>query len=138
MTFVDVITDIFLVIVTVIFCGVVLSFIIGFFAQFCPWNYAFTVAPARTRVAPDDQPTPQQTPIAPQIPIASYRKPMPPRIIPHKCNNDQCSICLETIKKNDIRSQCVKCNNCFHKKCLDTWLQNHNTCPLCRTDWIQF
>lgn len=137
MTFVDVITDIFVIIVTVIFCGVVLSFIISFFAQFCPWHYAFTVAPA-----PDDQATQQQTSIATQIPVAMYRNPVPQRIIPHaikhKCNNDQCSICLETIKKNDIKSQCVNCNNCFHKKCLDTWLQSHNTCPLCRTDWIRF
>jgi len=25
-----------------------------------------------------------------------------------------------------------KCKHCFHKKCIEQWFKNHNTCPLCR------
>ena len=43
-----------------------------------------------------------------------------------------CSICLD----NDLYTykSWVKMNNCthqFHRHCVDLWLENHDTCPLC-------
>ena len=43
----------------------------------------------------------------------------------------ECPICLDDIKKNQ-ESKTV-CNHKFHKECLNTWLNTHNTCPLCRS-----
>ncbi len=48
----------------------------------------------------------------------------------------ECSICLEKIDK--IAVKCCQCGHCFHKKCLDYWLQQNDTCPLCRGKCINF
>jgi hypothetical protein len=55
------------------------------------------------------------------------------------CNNEHtdtisnnlitCSICLLELKKND---KTLDCKHIFHKKCIDEWISNNNTCPLCR------
>lgn len=47
---------------------------------------------------------------------------------------DKCSICMESfIDSDDVRV--LLCKHCFHPKCVDIWLTEHNTtCPLCRTD----
>lgn len=46
-----------------------------------------------------------------------------------------CNICLETMK-NGEECRALPCsettNHRFHKKCIDTWLRSHNTCPTCR------
>lgn len=44
-------------------------------------------------------------------------------------NPIQCSICLIDLKK-DIKV--LSCKHEYHKKCIDAWLTNNNTCPLCR------
>ena len=41
-----------------------------------------------------------------------------------------CSICLSNLYFNKV---CTDCNHTFHRSCLSTWLNNNNTCPLCRT-----
>ncbi len=45
-----------------------------------------------------------------------------------------CTVCMEEIK---INSKCKKipgCGHQFHKKCIDTWLNESKTCPNCRLD----
>lgn len=46
---------------------------------------------------------------------------------------NQCSICLENFLKKE-KKIIVKCSHEFHKKCIKEWLNNNNTCPLCRTE----
>lgn len=42
-----------------------------------------------------------------------------------------CSVCLEPIE--NIRSaKTTLCEHTFHRECIDTWLERHNTCPECR------
>lgn len=41
----------------------------------------------------------------------------------------ECAICLET-DNNEFTT--LKCNHTFHTKCINMWLNNHNTCPYCR------
>ena len=47
---------------------------------------------------------------------------------------EQCSICLETIKNNDIVREINKCKHCFHIGCSDKWFEEKITCPNCRQD----
>lgn len=44
-------------------------------------------------------------------------------------HNDNCCICLETIKKLDF--SCINCKNNFHKYCV----RNCQKCPLCRKNY---
>jgi hypothetical protein len=43
-----------------------------------------------------------------------------------------CSICLEPIRMNGIKTSC---NHQYHKNCIKKWINlNHRSCPLCRED----
>ncbi len=49
-------------------------------------------------------------------------------------NDDNiCSICLANIDKS---TQKLPCNHEFHKNCIDVWLKNNASCPICRTNII--
>ena len=41
----------------------------------------------------------------------------------------QCSICLETMTTTKALTNC---EHQFDLACISTWLDNHNTCPICR------
>merc|ERR550532_2927558 len=42
-----------------------------------------------------------------------------------------CAICRECFVVGDVLMQ-VPCCHEFHRACITTWLQAHNTCPICR------
>ena len=46
-------------------------------------------------------------------------------------NDDDCSICYESLDKYACK---INCNHIFHKHCLKEWLKNSKTCPICRTN----
>jgi hypothetical protein len=48
----------------------------------------------------------------------------------HKSKGD-CSICYEKITSRT--SSTTRCKHEFHRACLERWLEENNTCPLCRT-----
>lgn len=52
-----------------------------------------------------------------------------PNTIIADCSLEDCSICLEIIKKND-KIYKLNCGHIFHVTCLNQW--NKNTCPYCR------
>jgi hypothetical protein len=42
-----------------------------------------------------------------------------------------CSICLELLNDDNVTTnEC--CNHSYHPVCINTWLQENNTCPSCR------
>ncbi len=43
---------------------------------------------------------------------------------------DNCSICCS---KGTKKAVITSCGHIFHRKCLMTWLKDHDDCPLCRT-----
>ena len=49
-----------------------------------------------------------------------------------KINNEECCICKDEIKEG-IK---LKCFHIFHKTCIIEWFNINQTCPLCRTDFI--
>ncbi len=52
-----------------------------------------------------------------------------------KEENNFCCICLQQYK---IEEKIVEmyCNHLFHSECIDEWLNNNPTCPICRMDVI--
>ncbi|PWA59262.1 zinc finger, RING/FYVE/PHD-type [Artemisia annua] len=47
-------------------------------------------------------------------------------------NSSECAICLSDYKPSDVIRVLQKCGHLFHVKCIDTWLNVHPTCPVCR------
>ncbi|KAI3955178.1 hypothetical protein MKX01_034207 [Papaver californicum] len=43
-----------------------------------------------------------------------------------------CSICLSDYNSADIARLLPDCGHLFHQKCVDPWLLQHPTCPICR------
>lgn len=41
----------------------------------------------------------------------------------------ECAICLENTLKP---FETLRCQHTFHKECINIWLSNHITCPMCR------
>ena len=51
-------------------------------------------------------------------------------------NTESCFICIEPFKKNELKRVLPKCEHAYHKKCIDKWLKNASTCPICRLDLL--
>ncbi|KAJ5071744.1 hypothetical protein M0811_09904 [Anaeramoeba ignava] len=43
-----------------------------------------------------------------------------------------CPICLESFQESE-KLRILPCLHFFHKSCIDPWLNNHDTCPICKT-----
>ncbi|KAF2290877.1 hypothetical protein GH714_016092 [Hevea brasiliensis] len=48
----------------------------------------------------------------------------------------QCPVCLGDYQAEDKLQQIPACGHTFHMECIDRWLANHSTCPLCRLSLI--
>jgi hypothetical protein len=49
---------------------------------------------------------------------------------------ETCSICTEEYQNHDIQRKINRCNHLFHSRCLENWVTNHSTCPLCREEIV--
>ncbi|XP_044283471.1 E3 ubiquitin-protein ligase RNF128 [Varanus komodoensis] len=49
---------------------------------------------------------------------------------------DNCAVCIEVYKPNDV-VRILICNHVFHKNCIDPWLLEHRTCPMCKCDILK-
>jgi hypothetical protein len=47
--------------------------------------------------------------------------------------HQSCTICLSDYETDDDVI-ILKCEHIFHRKCIQRWTLNHNTCPYCRDD----
>ena len=55
---------------------------------------------------------------------------------PHICVREQvreCSICQEVFDRGEIVMK-LHCRHLYHAACVQSWLKEHNTCPLCRIE----
>ena len=52
-------------------------------------------------------------------------------IVNNNPNHCRCVVCLNSITTNNIVRK-IKCGHSFHIKCIDKWLETHNTCPICK------
>eukprot|EP01067_Filipodium_phascolosomae_P000201 Filipodium_phascolosomae@DN1168_c0_g1_i2.p1 len=44
-----------------------------------------------------------------------------------------CAICFDSYEQGDV-VRCLPCHHEFHSACIDKWLENKSTCPVCMTD----
>ncbi|KAK0571407.1 hypothetical protein LWI29_015238 [Acer saccharum] len=44
----------------------------------------------------------------------------------------ECAVCLTRFDPTEVLRLLPKCKHAFHVECVDTWLDSHSTCPLCR------
>ncbi|GMH13620.1 hypothetical protein Nepgr_015461 [Nepenthes gracilis] len=44
----------------------------------------------------------------------------------------ECAVCLNWFEPVEVLRLLPKCKHAFHVECVDTWLDAHSTCPLCR------
>ncbi|KAF5898034.1 RING finger protein, partial [Clarias magur] len=49
---------------------------------------------------------------------------------------DNCAVCIEGYKANDV-VRILPCRHVFHKSCVDPWLQDHRTCPMCKMNILK-
>ncbi|XP_049782484.1 uncharacterized protein LOC126184158 [Schistocerca cancellata] len=59
------------------------------------------------------------------------QKQMSPYEILEKSDDTECSICLIADDGLFVKT---KCKHVFHKKCVDIWLRENDTCPMCRSN----
>lgn len=45
--------------------------------------------------------------------------------------NDSCAICIEDFNNDDIVRK-FGCSHIYHSECVDTWVIENNTCPICK------
>ena len=53
-----------------------------------------------------------------------------------KILKEQCFICMDDYKLNQLKRLLPKCNHYFHKKCIDKWLKKKASCPVCRDELL--
>ncbi|XP_077097293.1 E3 ubiquitin-protein ligase RNF128a [Siphateles boraxobius] len=49
---------------------------------------------------------------------------------------DTCAVCIELYKAGDVLSV-LTCNHFFHRSCIEPWLLEHRTCPMCKCDILK-
>jgi len=50
--------------------------------------------------------------------------------------DDSCAVCLENYKDGE-NIRILPCKHLFHKSCIDPWLLNHRTCPMCKSNILK-
>ncbi|MGH0116664.1 UNVERIFIED_CONTAM: hypothetical protein FKN15_012259 [Acipenser sinensis] len=49
---------------------------------------------------------------------------------------NHCAVCIEGYKLNDV-VRILPCKHVFHKMCVDPWLNEHCTCPMCKLNILK-
>ncbi|XP_078066821.1 RING finger protein 150a isoform X2 [Mustelus asterias] len=49
---------------------------------------------------------------------------------------DNCAVCIEGYRPNDV-VRILPCRHLFHKTCVDPWLLDHRTCPMCKMNILK-
>ncbi|XP_066287991.1 RING finger protein 150-like [Branchiostoma lanceolatum] len=50
--------------------------------------------------------------------------------------HDSCAVCIDNYKPSDV-VRVLPCKHIFHKLCVDPWLIEHRTCPMCKLNILK-
>jgi hypothetical protein len=59
------------------------------------------------------------------------------RVVPYRslvtdsATTERCGICQDTFQEDSPVRQIRRCGHYYHLSCIEQWLANHQTCPLC-------
>lgn len=70
------------------------------------------------------------TPVALLIPAHKYKKKIDDDVAGHAT----CAVCLGDFEDGEELRTLPECAHSFHVNCIDTWLNSHRNCPVCRAD----
>ncbi|KAL6864892.1 hypothetical protein ACP4OV_016043 [Aristida adscensionis] len=48
----------------------------------------------------------------------------------------ECAVCLGALAEGEAARQLPRCMHVFHRACVDVWLREHSTCPVCRAEVV--
>lgn len=64
---------------------------------------------------------------------------LPTRTVSKKTEDDEsdnCAVCLDGYRASDV-VRILPCHHEFHKLCIDPWLVEHRTCPMCKLNILK-
>ncbi|XP_017568865.2 RING finger protein 148 [Pygocentrus nattereri] len=53
-----------------------------------------------------------------------------------EAEENNCAVCIDPFKRGDIVTT-LPCSHLFHKTCIEPWLLEHHTCPMCKYDILK-
>ncbi|XP_036425088.1 RING finger protein 148 [Colossoma macropomum] len=53
-----------------------------------------------------------------------------------EAEENNCAVCIDSFKRGDIVTT-LPCSHLFHKTCIEPWLLEHHTCPMCKYDILK-
>jgi len=45
---------------------------------------------------------------------------------------DSCAVCLQEMTQGTFAALIKRCGHCFHKGCIEVWIDRKGECPVCR------
>ncbi|KJH50486.1 zinc finger, C3HC4 type [Dictyocaulus viviparus] len=48
-----------------------------------------------------------------------------------------CAVCIDPYQTGDV-VRALPCRHVYHKSCIDPWLLEHRTCPMCKADILKY
>ncbi|KAL7886367.1 hypothetical protein AOLI_G00066620 [Acnodon oligacanthus] len=53
-----------------------------------------------------------------------------------EAEENNCAVCIDAFKRGDTVTT-LPCSHLFHKTCIEPWLLEHHTCPMCKYDILK-
>nr|XP_009610438.1 RING-H2 finger protein ATL66-like [Nicotiana tomentosiformis] len=124
--------------VVVLFAIILIATLLFLYARWvCKFRSPLSAEAARSAHAPSSVPPPPQgldPAFIDNLPIILHRT--------SDCRGNtaaevECCICLGIFQDGDKVKVLPSCQHCYHSECVDKWLRNQSSCPLCRAS-LQF